>query len=244
MYFTTLPPVEALIVAVVFGIVAYALGTVSKSGFIGGVVLGAAIYYCAGWSGFAVLGLFFIIGSSLTVLGYKRKAAKGIAQTDKGRRGAAHALANCAVGLFLALIYKISSGSPLIGALLAASFATAAADTAGTEIGSLYGSTAMLPVSFRRVPPGTPGAISLQGTLAGAAAAMINAFFAWLVGLIPTCALALTAAVAAFFSAWLESVLGAIPQTNKILGNMGKNIFNTAVGALLCLVLAISLGLP
>jgi uncharacterized protein (TIGR00297 family) len=243
MYFTTLPLVEALIAAVAFGAAAYALGTVSKSGFSGGVLLGAAIYYCAGWRGFAVLGLFFVIGSSLTVLGYKRKAAKGIAQADKGRRGAAHALANCAAGVVLALIYKISSGDPLIGALFAASFATAAADTAGTEIGSLYGGTTMLPVSFRRVPPGTPGAVSLQGTLAGAAVALIIAFFARLVGLVPTGALALTVAGAAFLSAWLESVLGALPGMNKILGNKGKNILNTATGALLCLILAKSLGL-
>jgi len=244
MYLSSLPIVEALVVSAAFGGIAYALGTVSKSGFAGGVILGAAVYYCAGWGGFAVLGLFFVLGSGLTRLGYSRKAALGMAQSDRGRRGAGHAAANCAAGLLLALIYKLTAGNPLAGAAFVASFATAAADTAGTEAGSLYGKTAVLPHTFRKVPPGTAGAVSIQGTAAGAAAALVLALFGWLVGLAATVALALTAAAAAFLSAWLESMLGALPKVDKTLGNIGKNVFNTATGALLCLILAKILGLP
>lgn len=243
MYLSSFPLVEALAVSAAFGVVAYALGTVSKSGLAGGVILGAAIYYCAGWGGFAVLGLFFIIGSGLTRLGYSRKAALGIAQTDRGRRGVGHALANCAVGFCLALAYKLTAGNPLAGAAFVASFATAAADTAGTEAGSLYGKNAVLPVSLRKVPPGTPGAVSLQGTAASVLAALILGFFGWLVGLVATVALALTVAAAAFLSAWLESVLGAVPKVEKTLGNEGMNVLNTTTGALLCLILAGILGL-
>src|ERR1051326_5402891 len=53
-----------------------------------------------------------------------------------------------------------------------ASLATAAADTAGSEIGQLLGRTTFLPLSFRRVERGTEGAISLEGTLAGIVAAV------------------------------------------------------------------------
>ena len=244
MHLTPFPLAEALAISVAFGSIAYALGTVSKNGFIGGVILGAAIYYCAGWRGFAVLGLFFIIGSGLTRLGYTRKAALGIAQADRGRRRAGHALANCSVGFFLALLYKLTGGNPLAGAAFVASFATAAADTAGTEAGSLYGRTAVMPVTFRRVPPGTPGAVSLPGTAAGIGGALVLAFFGWLVGLVATVALALTVAAAAFLSAWLESILGSLPSVEKTLGNAGKNVLNTATGAVLCLILAKVLGLP
>ncbi|MBN2288042.1 MAG: DUF92 domain-containing protein [Candidatus Glassbacteria bacterium] len=243
MYLSPFPWLEALAVPAAFGIVARALGTVSRSGFFGGVALGAAVYYCAGWRGFTVLGLFFVIGSGLTGLGYSRKTALGVAQADRGRRGARHVLANCGVGLALALVYKLTSGNPLAGAAFAASFATAAADTAGTEVGSLYGRAAVLPHTLRRVQPGTPGAVSLQGTAAGAVAAAAVAALGWLVGLVATAALASAVFLAALAAAWLESVLGALPGTEKALGNMGKNFLNTLTGAVLCLVLAIILGL-
>ncbi|MEA2062126.1 MAG: DUF92 domain-containing protein [Gemmatimonadota bacterium] len=244
MYLTALNPIlESLAVSVAFGIIAYTAGTVSKSGFLGGVLLGTAIYYCAGWGGFAVLGVFFIAGSALTRIGYRNKAKKGLAQADRGRRGARHALANCAAGLALAVVYKLTSGNQIIGAAFVASFATAAADTAGTEFGSLFGRTAVLPTTFRRVAPGTPGAVSLEGTAASALAALLLASSGWLTSLAANVNLALAAAAAAFLAAWLESVLGAFPGVERLLGNVGKNVLNTVTGALICLILAGLLGL-
>jgi len=49
-----------------------------------------------------------------------------------------------------------------------AALATATADTTASEIGQLVGRRAFLPLTLRRVPVGTEGAISLEGTLAGA----------------------------------------------------------------------------
>ena len=51
----------------------------------------------------------------------------------------------------------------------AASFAAKLADTFGSEIGKRFGRTTVLITSLRAVPPGTEGAISLEGTLASAA---------------------------------------------------------------------------
>jgi uncharacterized protein (TIGR00297 family) len=53
----------------------------------------------------------------------------------------------------------------------AASFASKLADTTSSEIGKAYGQTTYLITNFRRVPRGTEGAVSLEGTLAGVAAA-------------------------------------------------------------------------
>jgi len=238
LYFSSHPLAEAFLVSFTFGLVAWFFGAVSASGLIGGGVIGGLIYYLTGWSGFVVLGAFFILGSVLTRVGYRHKKALGAAQEAGGRRGARHALANCAVGMVLAIVYKLSGSHPVVGAAFVASFATATADTAGTEAGSLWGKTAVVLTNFKRVPPGTPGAVSLEGTLASVAGACLIALTGWLVGLVLWPGLGLVAAFSGFSAAMLESLLGSFPRVEQTLGNEGMNLLNTFSGALLCLILA------
>ena len=238
MYFSSYPVIEAFGITLAFGLAAWLLGTVSKSGLWGGVVIGALIYYCGGWPSFAVLGTFFVLASLLTRAGYRRKQALGAAQESGGKRGARHAAANCAVGLALALIYKLSGANPLFGAAFVASFATAAADTAGSETGPLVGRITVLPTSFKRVSPGTPGAVSLEGTLVSLAAAGFIALTGRLVGLADDLGMA-AAALGGFAAAFAESVLGSFPRIERTLGNEGMNLLNTALGAAFCLIVII-----
>ena len=72
---------------------AYALKMISRSGALGGFVVGAVIYLCLGPPGFVVLALFVVGGSALTRLGYRSKHRRGVAQDHGGRRGARNALA-------------------------------------------------------------------------------------------------------------------------------------------------------
>ena len=236
-FFSSYHLIEAVSITAVFGLAARLLGTVSNSGLAGGVVVGSIIYYCAGWPGFVVLAVFFVLASTLTRLGYRRKIELGAAQDNSGRRGARHAAANCAAGVFLAVGYKLTGGDPLWAAGFAAAFATAAADTAGSEIGPLYGSSTVLAASFEKVPPGTSGAVSLEGTAAGIVAALVVALAALAVGLLGHMELVLLAVVSATVAAWAESILGGIAGVEQSLGNEGMNLINTIVGALLCMAM-------
>ena len=242
MYFSPYPLAEAFVVALSLGLAAYFTGTVSLSGLSGGVAIGGAIYYFGGWQSFAVLVSFFVLGSALTKLEYERKKEFGAAQEAGGRRGARHAFANCAAGLLISVVYKYSGCNPLAGTALVASFATAAADTAATEAGSAFGRNAFLPTTFRKVAPGTPGAVSLAGTAASLLAAGLITLVGWLVVLAPTVALAAVAASSAFLAAFTESLLGAVPAVEQALGNEGMNLLNTFWGAALCLILATLIG--
>ena len=178
-----------------------------------------------------------MLASGLTRLGYRRKVELGAAQGNSGRRGARHAAANCAAGVLLALGYRYT-GDPLWATGLVASFATAAADTAGSEIGPLIGSNTVMAASFEKVAPGTSGAVSLEGTAAGIVAALIVAVAGLLTGLLVHPELLLLVVVAASVAAWAESILGGIAGVERRLGNEGMNLVNTIVGALLCMVMA------
>lgn len=225
-----------------FGVAAFAARTVGKSGLVAGTVLGTGVWALAGWRGWAMLVAFFIVGSALTKFGAKEKEARGIAEAEGGRRGARNALAKVTPGLLCAIAMK-ALGDPngAWAAAFAATFATAAADTAGTEVGKAIGKTPILLTTFRRVPPGTIGAVSVEGTLAGLAASVVMAAIGSalaLYGPLGPWKGAGAVIVAAFGGNVVESWVNAFMAGRKKLDHELSNFLLCAVGAAVAFGLA------
>jgi uncharacterized protein (TIGR00297 family) len=223
----------ALLVTGAFAALAWALGMISCSGALGGLLVGTTIYASLGPHGFAILALFVVGGSLLTRLGYGSKLRTGTAQEHGGRRSARNALANCAVATFCAIL-AATGWEPFIVAFVA-SLGAAFADTAESEIGQLFSRTPRLITTLQRVPPGTDGAISVPGTLAGVGAAGLTAILAFALGMLDTPAAVLLVATAAFLGTIADSLIGALSPR---VGNELTNVLCTLVAALLALVLA------
>jgi len=218
----------------------YLAKVVSRSGAIGGFVLGALIYIFTDWRGYAILVAFFVLGTLVTKVKYGEKAKRGIAQEEEGRRGAKHAVANCSASLLVGVgAYCVAPSSPAAAMLLmvgfTGAFATALSDTSSTEIGQAYGKRAILLTAFRRVPPGTEGAVSLEGTAAGIAASLVLALLGLLVGLAPGWQGVLAVVVAAFVGNTLESIIGSTVERLPIVTNEVTNFLNTVIGALVAM---------
>lgn len=228
------PTVERLLGAVVLNLVlgglAFARGAVSRSGFVGGVVVGTWILWFGGGGAYVMLWAFFVVGTGATRLGYQRKAAQGLAQEEGGRRGTRHAVANCGTGVLLATVMPFTDAFwPALG--LIAAFATAASDTLGSEIGQLYGKRPIDPTTFRPVPPGTEGAVSVEGTVAGVVGSVVLAAVGGALGMIPWSALWIPVA-GAFVGTTVESIVGAKwSGTKERVDNETMNFLNTVVGA-------------
>jgi len=226
-------------------IAGWLLRSVDLSGALAGWVLGAIIIVGGGPALYVALLAFFIIGTAATKLGYARKAKEGLAQERGGRRGAAHAFANVGVAAICAIACWRGLGLVPIFMGVAA-LATAAADTAGSEIGQLVGRYTFLPLSFRRVQRGTEGAISLEGTLAGIVAAFLvgTAAVAMAVhhlrpGFTGTVVIDRFHTVAVItacgvLGSYLESIFGSMNRrAGSPVPNGVMNFLNTAIGALL-----------
>lgn len=239
-----------LIVNGVVALAGYFTRSVSFSGAIGGWILGAILILGAGWPLYVALLVFFVIGTTATKLGYARKSRLGLAQEGGGRRGFSHAFSNVGVAAICAIavsrlgrsVHSSAVEIELLPMFMGiAALATAAADTTASEIGQLLGRRAFLPLTLRRVPVGTEGAISVEGTLAGAMAGFVVALagaaavgqlfrdlvpFAWGMVLLLT--------LCAFAGSYLESVAGSWNRKRmKPVPNGVLNFFNTAAGALL-----------
>jgi len=229
----------------VLAIAGYALRSVNLSGMIAGWILGTIIIIGGGSALYLPLIAFFIIGTLVTKLGYKRKSKAGLAQEGGGRRGASHAFANAGVAALCAIaVWRGLSILPLLMGITA--LATAACDTTGSEIGQLFGRRAFLATTLRRVEPGTEGALSIEGTLAGifaAAAVAITGVAATIhhyrSGFIGSVVIARSRTVAvitlcAFLGSYAESLAGNWNRKHgSEIPNGVLNFFNTVMGALL-----------
>jgi len=223
----------AVVVTALFAALAHALGMVSRGGALGGLAVATIIYYCLGPQGFAVLAFFVVGGSLLTRLGYGRKRRAGTAEAGGGRRGARNALANAGVAVVCALLAALTS-LDVFAAAFVASLGAAFADTAESEVGQLHGQGARLITTLRRVAPGTDGAVSLPGTLAGLAAAGLTAALGLVLGLVDGgVAPMLLVALAAFSGTVVDSTVGALAPR---VGNELTNVFCTLVAAVLALL--------
>jgi uncharacterized protein (TIGR00297 family) len=210
---------------------AWAAGGVRRSGAISGWFLGTLLYTFAGWRGFVVLLAFFLLGTATTKIGFAKKAALGVAQEAGGRRGASNVFANGTAGLAFAFLASATPYTALFLLALAAAFATAAADTVSSEIGQAFGRRHFLVTTLKRVPAGTEGAVSLEGTLAGIGASALVAATAFAVGIIDAGGVA-AAIVGAFIGTTLESYLGATLEARRVVDNEIVNFLNTVAGGL------------
>jgi len=226
----------ALGVNVVTGWLGYQAKTVSMSGFIGGVLVGTIIYACGGASAWVLLLATFIVASVASRLGLARKQRLGIAEERGGRRGAGNALANCGVAVMAAIAAATTPYAPAALAALVAALTAGGSDTVASEIGKAWGRSTFLVTTFGRVKAGTPGAMSLQGTIAGVLAALGLAAAGTALGLIAASAIVIVV-ISATAGALVESALGATLEGPGILNNDMLNFINTAVAAVVALVL-------
>ena len=208
----------------------YRARTVSISGMIGGAVVGILIFAAGGPNAWTLLFLTFLAATVSSRLGLARKTRLGIAEAKGGRRGAGNAFANCGVAA-LAAAFAAATTYPAEALLaLTASLVAGGSDTVASEVGKAWGRRTLLVTSLRRVPPGTPGAMSLEGTVAGIASAALLAAIAVVLGLVGRHAI-VPIVIAATAGALVESALGATLEGPGILNNDMLNFINTAVAA-------------
>jgi uncharacterized protein (TIGR00297 family) len=224
----------ALLINTLLIALAQRLPLLTRNGWIHAGALGTILW---GWRGWLAVVLYLALGSLVTKLGFAQKQAAGLAEARGGQRGPANVWGSALTGAVLALLIGMGVGSErllLIG--FAASFAAKLADTFGSEIGKRWGRTTVLITNLHRVPAGTEGAISLEGTLASVVGSALMTVLVLALGLIASPADAALVASVGVVATLLESVLGALVQGRVAwLSNEMVNGIQTALAALLAM---------
>lgn len=226
--------------AIALNVTVAALGywarTVTVPGATAGAVIGVAIFFGTGLAGWLVLFASFLLAAATTRIGLQRKLAAGIAEERGGRRGAGNAIANTGLAAF-ASVLSLGSLDDLPRLAMVTALATSASDTVASEIGKAWGRTTWLITGFRRVPPGTSGAVSLEGTTAGILSAALLAWLAAVLGVIGAEWIGCVVAGATLASL-VESALGATLETGGTLNNDALNFVNATIGSGLAIACA------
>ena len=233
----------------IIGIVSYKLNAADLSGALAGVLSGLLMILFGGIGWFALLLVFFFLGTFFTKYKYKYKVEIGAAQTNKGSRGYRNVFGNCLIPLVFVVAYgAIGSFSlPFIGAVdrnifvmgYLGAMATATADTLASEIGSTYSGQPRMITTLKKVKSGTDGAVSSLGELAALAGSVAIAIVAIVMGVAgPDIKVAfLLAVLGGVLGTNIDSVLGATFQQKKLLTNEGVNFYATMLGGVIAMAL-------
>jgi uncharacterized protein (TIGR00297 family) len=231
----------AAVVNFALALLALGLKMVNRSGAICGFLLGVAVYLGWGYKSFLLMFAFFAIGSLATRFGYARKAARGVAEKRGGARSWREAVANSLAGAFFSLLVITTHHEHAFLIALIAAFAEATGDTISSEIGQYVSDRAYLITTFKPVPAGEDGGISVGGTMAGVLASALVVSLAFGMGLCGkgSAAIALAAAVAGNL---LDSVLGATLERRGLVTNGIVNFAGTSFAGALALCIALRIG--
>ena len=211
----------------------------TKKGWIHAGILGTLLWGAIGWKGWMSVCIYLLIGTLVTKIGYKNKASRGIAEARGGKRGPENVWGSAATGCSLALLsYLYPQYSIVFMVGFASSFSAKLSDTFASEIGKRFGKRTFLITTFKSAPPGTEGAVSLEGSIAGFVGSFLMTFVMMKLSIIS----GFTVAIIVFFSGYIatiiESYIGALMQ-NRIswLSNELVNSIQTTLAALISILL-------
>jgi uncharacterized protein (TIGR00297 family) len=217
----------------------------TKAGWVHAGILGTLLWGSLGWRGWLAVVLYLLLGSLVTRLGLRRKQELGLAEGRGGRRGPENVWGSAATGACLAVVSQ-APWAPVALLLIGfcASFSAKLADTCGSEIGKRWGRHTVLVTTLRPVPPGTEGAISLEGSLASLVGSAVMALVALRLGLLPGAGPWLLVTLVGLLATLIESLIGATLQGRiSWLSNELVNGLQTLIAALVAIGLAIQLGM-
>jgi len=228
----------AAAVTIGFAMLARALRGVDRSGMVAGGATCFLLFAGAGPSGFAVLATLFLLTWISTRFGYRRKQDLGVAERRDGRN-AWQVLANLGVAALGSLAFAVSGNRAWL-VVVTAALAEASIDTVASEVGQTRSQTARLFTTWKQVPAGTDGGITVSGTIAGATAGVAIAIVGAWGGIIPRTQLWIPVA-AGLVGMLTDSVLGATLQRRGRMNNETVNLVGTLVAAALAYVMTAGL---
>lgn len=212
MRHVTIHLVAGFVLALAVAAMAYRARALDTSGAVAAIVTGT-LAVAAGWSWALVLIGYFVSASLWSRYRAAEKEVLAGERAEKhGARDALQVVANGGVFAALALGQALRPDG-WWHVLAAGALAASAADTWATEIGVLAPAQPRSMVTWKPVPVGTSGGVTMRGSLAGVAGALFVALAVWQARWPHAASVAALAGGVA--GCWLDSLLGATLQSRR-----------------------------
>ena len=239
--------VWTLCLSILLGLVALKVRSATAGAALAGAAITASLMfgtvsfpYVPWRTGLVPMLALLVMTSLATRAGRKRKEGLGTAESKRGR-AASQVAANLGVAAIasnlLVQSWLIEHGwvhnriaTTVVFAVGLAALAEAAADTVSSELGQVLSGHPRMITTFRKAEPGTDGAISAGGTIAGiAAAGIVSAAGAW--GTSGGMLMVEICWAAGVFGLFFDSLLGATLERRGWINNDAVNFLSTASAA-------------
>lgn len=230
--------VVVLLLCAALSLLSWKLGLLTIDGSLASFAVGMVLGLFGGIGWLLLLVLFAFIGFAVTRYKMELKVRKGVQEGRQGERSYKNVLANGLVPMSIAAFTFLAGWEGEVPAIIYMSaVCVAAADTTASELGVLSDRTYMI-TTFKRVPPGVDGGVSIYGTAWALAASIFAALVGWvvIVGTFPS-ALVLIPAAMGILGCFIDSVIGATLETQGLISKLWNNITSMAFGALMALLL-------
>lgn len=247
-FFTTAKLLQVAAVAAI-GVYTYRKDMLNAAGAFAAFLMGALIVLFTNFWWLLLLFALLGLGSAATRFRFAEKHAAKVSEKAGGRRSTRNVIGNGLAPAVLAVAAPLiaDNWSPSVAAVAYVSaVAVAAADTFASEFGSLSKNVYLI-TTFRKVPAGVDGGVSVPGTVAAAAGAIVMSLLGiaflhfgqmgelkmqltWWAVLIP--------ALMGFLGCQVDSVLGATLEGEGLFTKEETNLVSIAVGGVLGLVMA------
>lgn len=252
--FLTAPKIAQVLAVALIGVYTYRKDMLNATGAFTAFAMGALIVLFTNFLWLLLLFALLGAGSAATRFRFKEKMARKVSEKQGGRRSTRNVVANGLTPALIAVFAPLIAdtwGPDVAGVAYVSAIAVAAADTFASEFGSLAKRVYLI-TTFREVPAGVDGGVSLPGQVAALAGGLlISVLGALLLGVLTMGDLRMSVNAwtlllpvgMGFLGCQVDSVLGATLEGEGLFTKEETNLLSITAGAALGLVLAIALGL-
>ncbi len=167
LYYNSVGLFLYLFLSVAILVFAYKMRAITADGIVAAVLTAVTLYTLGGPYLGASLLLFFILGSIISKLKNKSKLKAELIQDVEGPRNWKQVICNSLPATILVWFYFINPDTEIYLLLAFGVFSAAAADTFSSEIGMMSNGKVFSILSFKPVPNGLSGGVSILGLIAG-----------------------------------------------------------------------------
>ncbi len=218
-------------------IASVAAGKLTVAAALTGGILGLLIYTGAGFTGIALVAIFFLLGTLATSWKKSYKEKAGLSEINSSKRNAGQVIANAGVAAICGLLcYFFQQYVFVFRLMMAASLSSAMADTLSSELGNVYGKRFYNILTLQKDKRGLDGVVSLEGTGIGVIGSILIALV-YAIGFGCSLNTFLIIIIAGTVGNLFDSVLGASLERKEYMNNDAVNFLNTVIAALAAFLL-------